>query len=220
LLALGTVTAPPTPTITLNFDSNGRVGGSDGCNQYQGSYTISGSAFKISGDLMGTMMACPDDIETRAGNYREALSRAATFELENSQLRLSDAAGRLLVSFVPTIGSVAGTDWEVVAYNNGKQGVVSVITGTQITGRFGDDDRVTGNAGCNEYFASYELGDGTLRIGPTGATRMFCAEPEGAMEQEALYLDALQSAATFQLDSDTLQLRTASGALAVTFRRM
>ena len=44
---------------------------------------------------------------------------------------------------------------------------------------------------------------------------MFCEEPEGVMEQEAAYLAALQSAATFSIEGDQLWLRTAEDAIAV-----
>ena len=45
--------------------------------------------------------------------------------------------------------------------------------GTRITAHFGDDGRVTGSAGCNQYFADYRGGDGSIVIGQPGATRRF-----------------------------------------------
>ena len=78
---------------------------------------------------------------------------------------------------------------------------------------------MTGTAGCNQYFANYELEGQSLDIGPAGATRRFCAEPEGFMRQEAAYLQALRSAASFRLDGARLELRRADGALAVIFNR-
>ncbi|HXV97717.1 MAG TPA: carboxylesterase family protein, partial [Anaerolineae bacterium] len=50
------------------------------------------------------------------------------------------------------------------------------------------------------------------------ATRKACPQPEGVMDQEMQYLAALETAATYQLRGDTLELRTADGALAVTFQ--
>ena len=46
---------------------------------------------------------------------------------------------------------------------------------------------------------------------------MFCAEPEGVMDQEAQYLAALETAATYTISADRLELRTADGALAVSY---
>jgi len=82
----------------------------------------------------------------------------------------------------------AGSSWQVTAYNNGKQAVVSVITGTRITARFGGDGRLTGSAGCNQYFAEYLVDNGPMAIGPPGATRRFCADPEGMLDQETGWL--------------------------------
>ncbi|HUM72221.1 MAG TPA: META domain-containing protein, partial [Chloroflexota bacterium] len=54
-----------------------------------------------------------------------------------------------------------------------------------------------------------------ITIGPLASTMMACAED--VMQQEAAYLAALQSAATYQVMGDTMQLRTADDALAAMF---
>lgn len=94
-----------------------------------------------------------------------------------------------------------------------------MLAGTELTVAFGADGRVTGSAGCNTFMGGYKQEDGTITIGPLASTRKLCAEPAGVMEQEAQFLAALESAATYQLDGDMLHLRTADDALAVTMRR-
>ena len=47
----------------------------------------------------------------------------------------------------------------------------------------------------------------------------FCESPSGVMEQESEYLTALQSAATYRIDGNRLEMRTSSGALAVQMTR-
>jgi heat shock protein HslJ len=89
--------------------------------------------------------------------------------------------------------SLAGMSRQVTAYNNGKQAVVGVIRAACITVRFGGESRVSGSAGCNQYSAEYLIDDGSITIGPPGATRRFCADPEGIMDQEAGLLAALRS---------------------------
>jgi hypothetical protein len=78
---------------------------------------------------------------------------------------------------------------------------------------------VTGKAGCNNYFAAYATADASVTIDRIGSTRMFCADPEGTMNQELRFLDALHSAATFRLEGERLALRAEDGALAVTLVR-
>jgi heat shock protein HslJ len=111
------------------------------------------------------------------------------------------------------------TPWKVTGYNNGRGGVTSVLLGTELTATFGADGRVTGSSGCNTYFVSYELDGQTLTIGQAGMTEMFCAEPEGIMDQEAEYLAALSRATTYTIVGDRLQLRDADGALQVDLLR-
>ena len=114
--------------------------------------------------------------------------------------------------------SLAGTAWEVTGFNNGRQAVVSVLAGTSLTATFGEDGRVAGSAGCNQYNASFTTDGDKITIGPAASTRRFCAEPAGVMEQEAQFLAALQTAATYTPRGDMLELRTADGALAVTLK--
>jgi heat shock protein HslJ len=42
-----------------------------------------------------------------------------------------------------------------------------------------------------------------------------CADPQGIMDQEAQFLAALQSAATFQINGNSLEIRTAGGQIAI-----
>lgn len=45
--------------------------------------------------------------------------------------------------------------------------------------------------------------------------RKMCAEPEGLMEQERRFLQALLSVASARREGDRLELRTTEGALAI-----
>jgi heat shock protein HslJ len=44
-----------------------------------------------------------------------------------------------------------------------------------------------------------------------------CSDPEGIMEQEQEYLTALQSAATYRVEGNTMEMRTAEGSTAASF---
>ena len=56
-----------------------------------------------------------------------------------------------------------------------------------------------------------------IKIGAAATTRMMCDEP--IMQQEQLYLAALETAATYKVEGSKLELRTADGALAATYTR-
>jgi heat shock protein HslJ len=50
------------------------------------------------------------------------------------------------------------------------------------------------------------------------STRMTCSKPEGVMQQEQEYLNALPTAATYAIHGEQLELRTAEGALVASFQ--
>ena len=112
-----------------------------------------------------------------------------------------------------------GTAWQVTGYNNGQGGVVSPLGGTTLTTRF-SGDQVSGNSGCNEYTGSYWVSGSNISVSALAGGMMFCAEPEGAMDQEAQFQAALQSAVTFQFDGSRLTLRRGDGSTAVTYTRL
>jgi heat shock protein HslJ len=102
--------------------------------------------------------------------------------------------------------SLEGSSWQVIGHNNGIQAVVSFIIGTEITANFGEDGTLSGSAGCNNYNATYEVDGDNISIGPAAATRMFCPEPKGIMEQEVQYLTGLETASTYLIEVDKMEM--------------
>jgi heat shock protein HslJ len=208
---------PPVPTtaITAHFNADGSLSESAGCNVYNGKYTVSGDQIKISAPLATTMKACPDPVMAQESAYLKALGDAKTYKLQGDQLSLIDGNNTELVVYKVQSQDLSGTAWDVIGYNNGKQAVTSVLAGTTLTANFGKDGNLTGNAGCNDYNGPYKTTGDTIKIGPLGATRKACADPAGIMDQEAQFMAALDSAATYEVEGTKLQLRTKDGALAV-----
>ena len=204
--------------LTAEFTSKGRTSGSAGCNRYTGVYTVSGSAIRIS-SLATTRKACAQPIEHQETAFLKALSRARGFTVSGGTLTLKTGSGQKLATFKTQTQSLAGTSWEVLGYNNGKQAVVSVLAGTRLTAVFGTGGKLTGFAGCNDYNASYKASAPQISIGSVASTRKHCEEPPGVAEQETRYLAALETAAAYQVDGSRLELRTTDGSLAVDLRR-
>jgi heat shock protein HslJ len=204
--------------VTARFEG-GQVGGTAGCNHYGGPALIDGNGLVI-GPLASTLMAClePDGVMAQEQAFLAHLEKAASFGFDGRQLVLKDVDGQELLRFdVVEPVELIGSAWLATGYNNGRGVVVSVLSATegQLTAVFGEDGQVTGSAGCNDYFASYTAGDGTLTIGPAGATKKLCLEPEGVMEQETEFLVALSQAATFRIDGSQMEIRSADGELLV-----
>jgi len=202
-------------SISIQFTAGEKLGGSSGCNQYSGMYTASGNTLKIASPLASTMMACPQEIMDQESEYLKALGEVKTYSVTGDQLTLFDTKEKNILVYNARSQDLSGTSWEVITYNNGKQAVTSVLAGSSITANFGGDGTLSGNGGCNNYNGTYTVTAKQIKIGPLASTRMFCADPEGVMDQEALYLAALETADTYKVEGTNLELRTKDGALAV-----
>ncbi len=207
----------PDTRVTITF-AGGEVSGSAGCNNYFGPYALDGSSLSI-GPVGSTMMACfPDEVVLQETAYLANLGNVASYEIVDNQLHLLDADGQTILVFSEDVSpSLMGTVWTVTGYNNGTGGVTSVVLDTEMTAVFAEVGIVNGSAGCNSYRASYEADETNIQIGPAAVTRKMCAEPEGIMEQEALYLAALEMAATYEIDGPSMDLYAEDGARVVTF---
>ena len=201
--------------VTLHF-AHGRVYGIDGCNRYSASYTAADARFKVGEEIVTTKMACPAPVMQQAAAFIRALSQARRYQREAQRLVLLDADGKELAVFAVQGSELGGTSWLVTGYNNGKQAVVSVVAGSELTVVFTRDGTLTGSAGCNTYTAAYETSGNRITIHAVAAAFKTCAHPIGVMEQEVQYLKALRAAATYRLDGNRLELHTADGALAAT----
>jgi heat shock protein HslJ len=217
LSALPGKTLPLEKMVTLRFEA-GKASGSDGCNRYSAPYTSTGQSLEISPRGISTMMACPPELMQLAAGYTQALGDSRVWRIEGAQLHLLAADGRTLATLAAQPASLAGTSWRVTAINNGKQAVVSVLSGSTLTLSFTADGLASGSAGCNRYNTRYQADAAQLRFQVPAATRMMCPG-EGVMEQEQAFLKALSTVASARHEGDRLELRTAEGALAVTLVR-
>jgi heat shock protein HslJ len=200
-------------TVTLQFGDDGSASGSDGCNRYWTTYEQDGQNLTFHQPMAGTMMACAKPLMTQAGEYQAALAQVTTFAMSARQL-VFFAGNDIVVTYIADLQTLAGTSWSVVNYNNGREAVVGLLEGTEISLNFDEID-LNGSAGCNNYFAGYEVQNDNIVIDPPGSTMMFCEGPQGVMTQEAAYLAALETAATWKVEGDQLWLRTAGDAIAV-----
>jgi len=202
--------------ITALFEK-GRVTGNGGCNNYAGSYVTEGNNINIS-QLLSTMMFCYDNISSQESVYLINLQKAATYNISDNLLKMMDANGTVILTYSEVQPlPLVGTNWSMLNYNNGRQAVVGALAGTEVTAIFGADGNLTGTAGCNNYRTGFTVDGNNITIKPAATTRMACAEPEGIMDQEAEFLRALESAATYKIDRQQLWLRDKNDSIAAIF---
>lgn len=196
-----------TDTTTMEFSGDGEFSGSAGCNSYGGSYTLDGTSIELS-EAISTLMACIDEnAMTQETQFLTNLPNVRSYAIVDDQLQLLGADGAPVFTFnAVDPAPLFGTNWVLTSYNNGSGGIVSALEGVEVTATFGEDGRLTGNAGCNSYNAAYEASGGTISINAPVSTRMACADPEGVMEQETAYLTALEGAAFYRIRADRLEI--------------
>jgi heat shock protein HslJ len=195
--------------VTVRFEA-GRLQGFGGCNRLVGSYTMVGDRLTLE-PLAGTMMACQPDVMAVEDGFKKALAGTLRFNVSGDRLTLaaaSDTDPSLVFDAEPP-PRLEGVVWEVTSYNNGRQATVSPLPGTTLTVSF-EKEAIVGNAGCNSFRAPYTREGNRLTVGPAAATRMHCAG-EGVMEQERQFLAAIESATTWAIERDILDMHRADG---------
>ena len=195
--------------------ARGNVNGNDGCNAFSGSYEADGSKLTF-GPLAGTKKACGAPADEVAREVTTALARVRAYEIRADTLRMKDAGGETVLSYVAGTPGVEG-DWTVISvlYD---EAIRSVVVGTDLTADFSADGTISGNTGCNSFRGDYTLDGEELRIGPLTATKDACPTEE-ASEQETGYLAALESAVRIEQAGPELTLLNPKGQMAVTLTR-
>lgn len=197
---------------TLSFDE-GALGGNGSCNTFGGDYSQEGDKLTV-GPLFSTLMYC-DGISDQEQAYLAALQAAAAFRIEGGRLSLLDANGAVSLVFDPQDTSLEGKTWLLTAYAI-PNGVTTLVPNTEITAQFAEGN-MSGSAGCNNYFASYTLDGNKVTFGPAGATKMFCETPEGLMQQETDFLNAIGLAVSYRVEGRMLSFYNAEGQTVLQF---
>jgi heat shock protein HslJ len=115
----------------------------------------------------------------------------------------------------PAAKAMAGTtmtqtNWTLQSLVDNTGILVPAMSGTDVTAAFDREGQLSGNAGCNHYFAAYTAKDYQVSITGIGSTKMFCHGP-GVMEQESAFLADLQKASSFRVSEAFLKIYDASG---------
>ena len=111
----------------------------------------------------------------------------------------------------PAQPDLVGAKWTLTSLDGS-----SLIADTEITLYF-EETHFGGVMTCNGYGGGRDSGkysamsDGTLTILQIAVTMQLCSSPEGIMEQEERYIEALHSAASYQVVDDRLEIADASG---------
>jgi heat shock protein HslJ len=205
---------PKSPSVELGFKAD--VASGRAVNTYNGPYSATPEGKIKIGPLASTLMAGPPEAMAVEQAYFKALEKAASYYSDGSALTLYDQGGTAILAFKKSDVTLTGRTWVATGINNGKEAVVGTVSTGKSTAEFLTDGSMRGSGGVNSYSAPYKTaGEDGIEIGAPISTKM--AGPPELMKQEAEFFAALQTAKKYVLRGGSLELRTATDALAVSF---
>jgi len=183
----GKPTPPPDANreVHLQFQ-DGRVSGSDGCNQFTGTYQLNGERIMF-GQMAGTLMACLNPSGTEDA-FRKMLKNASRLTVAGDRLELLDAAGTRLAAFtagpkpsasLPVTG-FAGTSWQLVKFQSSDDTTLTPDDRAKYTIEFAAGGQLIARIDCNRGHGTWKTtGPSHIKFGPLALTRAQC--PPGSL---------------------------------------
>jgi heat shock protein HslJ len=92
----------------------------------------------------------------------------------------------------------------------------ALMQGREVTIDFGEAS-VEGSGGCNTYGGSYTASEDSLSLSGLYWTERACMQPEGIMEQEQAYFQALNTVASYRVDAERLEVYDRAGVQVLEF---
>ncbi len=209
------VTDLPAP-VTALFDpgddpQKGFLGGVAPCNNYQADYSVDGTTLKVE-NTSTTMMMCPDTQMQAETTYLQLLGTSQSYEVLGQTLTITSPDGTLI--YTANRAPLEDTYWRLTA-----MGPVSApqapVPGADFTALFvrqpgAVSGVMVGGTGCNVYNATYAANLSEIKINlPVKTNNPGCVV--GLPEQEGQYFLALNSATSYSILGDTLQIPYGDG---------
>jgi heat shock protein HslJ len=219
----GAISVKPGTQITAFFDTQGKVSGSAGCNQYTASYQTTLNTLSI-GAPASTKMACsePAGIMTQETTYLSYIQGASGYSISGNTLTVTDSSGKALLTYstVPpyemTPAPLTGTTWYLNSLIDKNGQIWGPVATNPISLQFSDGGNVTGNAGCNSYSGTYIASGNSITISGFAVTMMYCGEP-GVMTLEQTYLTVLPMMKAYKISGNELTLSDGTGNITMVY---
>lgn len=177
-----------------------------GCNAMNGGFQIDGDVL-TAGPFASTMMACDQPLMDQDMWLSDFLTALPTITLDGETLTLAGDETTITLNELQP-GELVDTTWNVTG-TVANQGVSSLPIDSAASITIAPDGTVAVNAGCNTGAGDVEITDDTLTFGAIAITRKMC--PPEQMELETSVLAVLQGEVTYEIDGNTMSLRSGDG---------
>ena len=193
----------PDSMITIGFEAND-LGATAGCNSMSGAYTIADDTLEINA-LAATEMACDDALMAQDLWLNDFLTGSPSIVFDGETLTLSgDDSTITLAARQPA--ALERTRWVVTGTIAG--GSVSTTPRDTLASMTITDGTAAIETGCNMGSSSVAITETTMTFGPMALTRKACPPDETELEQSVTA--ALVGEVSYEIDGDTLLIRTTS----------
>lgn len=162
--------------------------GKSGCNSFSISFEAKSNKTCIkTQEGISTMMACDEGVMKLESEFMNTLqNRKFKIKTKGNKVQFKNWWGKTILEFEKQTEKSVWTyigqnDWQLIQLNNvgkdyGKASIKFDIT----------ENRVSGNAGCNNFFGSYNVEGEYISFTQMGATKMLCDEESNQTEHEFL----------------------------------
>lgn len=207
---------------TLLFENGpepdqGTMGGTAMCNNYSGGFTVDQDALSLE-VITTTRMNCPEDVMQAETAYLEALQAAQSYQVLGQTLTITSEKGVLVYS--ANRAPLQGTHWQLVSMGSVESPTIpgedANFTAQFISQEGGPSGFVVGSTGCNDYNAPYVANLNELKINLPFKTNNNSCAPD-FWEQEQQFFLGMNSASTYRILGDSLQIPYDEGRQALNF---
>lgn len=211
LIAMNGQSIPTDIPVTLYLQpgeagGTGTAGGTAGCNQYNGQYTLDGENLTFS-EFIVTLMACEEPVMLVESAYLASLELSQSYQILGATLIINTSEGAL--TFVANRTPLTGALWELRALGD-IENPSQPVPGGNYTAQFtrfpaAPTGVVAGTTGCNEYAASFAASLSEIKVNMPDSTENTTCVP-GLLDQEQLYFLALNDANQYHILGNILTI--------------
>jgi len=192
--------AGKTPTMIISL-TDSRINGTGGCNSYNGRFTLIKDEFSAP-NLASTMMMCIQ--ANQETQFMQALGEKSKLSLKGDELTFTQNGKAVLVftKAKPLSAADFSGTWTLQSIEGASANTYFGEKPPTISFDF-SANKVSGNAGCNNYNGPFKLAGDILEVTTPVSTRMACENLEG----EGKFLKLLTIPAKVEVEEGMLVLR-------------
>ncbi len=195
----------------------GMMGGAAMCNNYSGGFIIDQDQLSLR-MLTTTRINCPEDVMEAESAYLEILEGTQSFQVLGETLIITSDSGILV--YAANRAPLEGTYWRLVSMGTVESPTIpgqdADFSAQFVPQEGGLSGLVIGSTGCNDYNAPYVANLKELKINlPVKTNNSEC--PQDFWEQEQQFFLGMNSATTYRILGDSLQIPYDEGRQALNF---